>query len=108
MLKEDLEAIKSYQTKTDDKRSSFYTKAFLLQDLLKSKMEVYEAVEGSEPIDVAIYSELYAYKKFIDGQINDLNNLLSNYDDLVNILGEIIKELDTKNVYKIEEILHMD
>ena len=108
MLEENLEEIKSYQIEIDNRRNNFYTKAFLLQDLLKSKMEVYEAVEGSESIDVAIYSELHAYKKFIDEQINDLNILLSNYDDLVNTLGEIIKELDIKNVYKIEEILRMD
>ena len=104
----DIEEIKFFQETVDYKRNVLFTEITTLKNIVKSRMKVYEGLEGMEPIETSNYADLNSYQEFLTEQINSLNALLSNYDDLVNSLGEIIKELDTKNTYKIEEILHMD
>lgn len=104
----DKEDMKSYQDSLNSEKDRLYTKFYTLKDLIKSRMAIYEAYEGAESIDLAVYSDMYACSKFIDDQVNALNILLSTYEDLIGTMKNVIKELDTKNIYNIDQIITME
>ena len=100
--------IKYFQKEINYQKNTMFTELQALRDFTAAKGKVYDNYEHLDTIDSLVYAHRHALVGFLDKEINSLNRVLSKYDDLLEEMCEVIKTLDTKNIYKIDEIMHED
>jgi hypothetical protein len=107
-VEETQDNIKYFQKEINYQKNTMFTELQALRDFTAAKGKVYDNYEHLDTIDSLVYAHWHALVGFLDKEINSLNCVLSKYDDLLEEMCEVIKTLDTKNIYKIDEIMHED
>ena len=89
----------------ESKQITFFNSTKKLLELLRSKNSVYEDLENPSPTDICIHAERMAIIDFLEDQVQDFRRYNETLRMLEEAFADIIEDLDTKNIYKIAEVI---